>query len=101
MYLPEEVPDKINAGIGSNLTEAFANIHFPVIKNKMSVLLSGRRSWQELWENNPAYSSYTQKVFQSERKVENESQHKIRRMNQTYCNTLILCELRRIGQARV
>jgi len=72
MYLADQVPEKTSVNVGINLTEAFGNVHLPVLKNKVSILLSGRKALHNFWEDNPTYSSYTQKVFQAEGKAEGE-----------------------------
>ena len=74
LFLADEVPKKTEANVGVNFTEAFGNFHLPILKNKVSLMLSGRKSLHSLWEYNPTYSSYTQKVFQSEGVAENETE---------------------------
>ena len=73
MSLTDKIPKSINSSIGFNLTEAHCNFHIPIIKNKLSVLIGGRKSLHSVYEYNPTYQSYTQKVFQTSGK-EQESE---------------------------
>lgn len=70
MYLPETIPNQLTSTLGFNLTDAYGYIHLPIVKDKLSILVSGRKSLQNLWEDNPTYASYTKKIFQSERITE-------------------------------
>lgn len=61
--LTDEIPQKINAGIGSTLTEAHAYLNIPIIKDKLSFLLTGRQTTNGLF-NSPTLSNFTSKIFQ-------------------------------------
>ncbi len=74
MYLPDKVPEQISGSVGLNLTEGFADVHVPIINDKLSLLISGRKSLFGVWPSSPTYSSYTQKVFGSETELQNEEE---------------------------
>lgn len=68
----EKVPEKITGGLGFNLLHTDGNIHVPIFKDKLSVQLSGRRSYNDLIET-PTYNSYAERVFQNTKIAENAS----------------------------
>lgn len=70
MSLSDEIPDRFHGGLGSTLTEAHTYFKIPVVKNKLSVLVSGRNTIQGLY-NSPTLQNYSTKVFQGS-KVEDQ-----------------------------
>ena len=58
----DEISDQINGKATLNLLHANAFLDIPLSK-KMSVLIAGRRSLNDLYET-PIYSSYSERVFQ-------------------------------------
>lgn len=60
-----KVAKKSSGGIGFNLIEADAFVEIPVIKNKLSVLVSARRSFTDFILSN-TYLKLSEKVFQNE-----------------------------------
>jgi len=70
LSLSEEIPDKLHGGLGSTLTEAHAYFKIPVVKNKLSLLLSGRNTINRLY-NSPTLQNYSTKIFQGS-KVEDQ-----------------------------
>ncbi len=71
MFLSDKVPERLHGSAGFNLTEGFAQIHLPVIKDKLSLMVAGRKSIFGIWPDAPTYESYTKKVFGSETALEN------------------------------
>ena len=67
--LSDEIASKTRAGFGATLTEAHAFADVPVIKDKLSFLISGRKTLSDLL-GSPTLTSYSQRVFQATR-VEN------------------------------
>lgn len=72
LSLSDDISDKFHGGLGSTLTEAHAYFKLPVIKNKLSVLVSGRNSINEIF-NSPTLQNYSTKVFQGS-KVEDQKE---------------------------
>ncbi|MBV1922508.1 MAG: TonB-dependent receptor plug domain-containing protein [Flavobacteriaceae bacterium] len=66
------VANKINAKLGVNGISVDGFIKIPVIKNKLSVLASIRRSYTE-WIETETFKNYTNKVFQTT-KIEYENE---------------------------
>lgn len=60
----EEVASEFSGGAGLNLINADAYVHIPVVKDKLSVMISGRRSFTDLWESF-TYNQYAKRVFQN------------------------------------
>jgi hypothetical protein len=56
--------NKISGGAGLNLIHADAFIDIPLIENKLSVLVSGRRSFADVYES-VAFKNHASKVFQN------------------------------------
>ena len=63
MSLKDDIGDSFSGGVGSTLTEAHGYLEMPLIKNKLSVLLSGRRTVQD-WFESPTLGNYSEKTFQ-------------------------------------
>lgn len=59
-----QIPDEFEAGIGANLLLADANIKAPIVKDKIGVILSARRSLIDVFES-PTYKTMSSKVFQN------------------------------------
>ena len=72
LSLSNTIDNQFHGGIGSNLTEAHTYIQAPIVKNKLSVLLSGRNSINKFY-NSPTLQSYSTKVFQGS-KVEDQKE---------------------------
>lgn len=62
--LPDQISKKFKAGIGSTLTEAHSYLELPIVKNKLSVTLSGRTTTNRFF-NSPTFSNYSEKIFQT------------------------------------
>ncbi len=60
----DKIPQDVTGGMGFNLLHADGNLHLPLIKDKLSVQLSGRRSYNDLVET-PTYHRYAERVFQN------------------------------------
>jgi hypothetical protein len=68
MRLPNEIPGKTELSVGSNMTEGHINLGVPILKNKVGLFFSARKSMYSIFEdNNPTYNSYLNKVFNSQR----------------------------------
>ena len=72
LSLSDEITNKLHGGLGSTLTEAHAYFKIPIVKNKLSLLLSGRNSIQGLYHS-PTLQNYSTKVFQGS-KVEDQKE---------------------------
>lgn len=70
LSLSDDISDKFHGGLGSTLTEAHAYFKAPIVKNKLSLLLSGRNSIHKIF-NSPTLQNYSTKVFQGT-KVEDQ-----------------------------
>ena len=62
--LTDKISSQTRAGIGATFTEAHAFVDVPLIKNKLSILLSGRNTLSNLFDS-PTLGSYSQRVFQA------------------------------------
>jgi len=71
--LNDSISTEFKAGLGTTLTEAHAFIDLPIQPQKLSLLLSGRRSLTP-WFGTPTMESYTNKVFQGTKVVETEDE---------------------------
>ncbi len=69
MNTSNEVNNEFKGGIGTNLLHADFFAKIPIIKDHLSVTLSGRRSFTDLWAS-PTYSQLSERVFQNTR-IEN------------------------------
>lgn len=68
----DKVPEETTGGVGFNLLHADGNIHVPIVKDKLSVQLSGRRSYNDLIET-PTYHKYAERVFQNTKIAESST----------------------------
>ena len=68
----EKIPEQATGGVGFNMLHADGNLHLPLVKDKLSVQLSGRRSFNDLLET-PTYHQYAERVFQNTKIAENAS----------------------------
>ncbi len=59
-----EIPNKIKVNAGINALNADAYLQIPIIKNKLGLQLSGRKSFTE-WLQTPTFTSMAEKVFQN------------------------------------
>ncbi len=59
-----DVTEKFSGGAGFNMINADAVIHTPIIKDKVSLQISGRRSFTDVLETF-TYKQYAQRVFQN------------------------------------
>lgn len=60
----EEIPDSLTAGMGINLVQADAFIKAPIVKEKLSLTTSARRSYSDLL-NSITFQKMSNKVFQN------------------------------------
>ena len=61
---PNKVVNNFNGGFGLTLLNADAFIIVPIIKNKLSILFSARRSLTDIIESR-TYKNYAEKIFQN------------------------------------
>ena len=73
MSLSNEVTNKLHGGLGTTLTEAHGYLGVPLIKDRLSLLVSGRHTVNPLIPS-PTLVSYSAKVFQGTKVVEDEEQ---------------------------
>lgn len=59
----DKVPEEFTGSIGTTTIHSDAFIKIPIIKNKLGVVLSGRRSLTDVWDSF-TYNSLSDKVFQ-------------------------------------
>ena len=59
-----EITDKIKINAGLNALNADAYLQIPIVKNKLGLQLSGRKSYTE-WMQTPTFNSLADKVFQN------------------------------------
>ncbi|MEK6155088.1 TonB-dependent receptor [Flavobacteriaceae bacterium 3-367] len=64
------VPSRIQGGLGANMTHADAYLEIPVSKD-LGLLISGRRSITDII-NTPAFNNFSSKVFQNTSITENQ-----------------------------
>ena len=65
MSISDQIPQRPEVKLGTNLTEGHLNLNIPVVKDKLSILLAGRQSLGSIFENSPTTKSFNRKVFQS------------------------------------
>lgn len=61
----DEITENFSGGLGSNLIDFDAYIASPVIKDKLSIEIAGRRSFSDFFASN-TYNKYSEKVFQNQ-----------------------------------
>jgi hypothetical protein len=61
-----EIPKKINGGLGFNMIHADGYIALPIVKEKLGVIVSARRSFTDVVPTF-TYKSFSEKVFQNTR----------------------------------
>ncbi len=81
MSLSDSIPTRLQGGLGTTLTEAHLYLGAPIIKDQMSILVSGRNTINGIFHS-PTLSSYSTKVFQSTKVTEeDENQTSAQRLN--------------------
>jgi len=70
--LSDSIRNQFQGGLGSTMTEAHAYLKSPIVKDKLSLILSGRKTINGLY-NSPTITNYSNKVFQ-ETKIEEEQE---------------------------
>lgn len=60
----DEVPTKVSGGAGTNLLHSDVYLQLPIEKDKIGLVLSARRSINDLFEL-PTFNSFSDKVFQN------------------------------------
>ncbi|WP_010178686.1 TonB-dependent receptor plug domain-containing protein [Aquimarina agarilytica] len=68
----QKVASKFEGGIGTNLIHADAFARVPIIKDRLSIEIAGRRSFNDLWES-PTYKQMAERVFQNTKINESSS----------------------------
>lgn len=63
MSLSDSLASEVHAGIGSTLTEGHAFFEVPLLKNRLSLMASGRNTLNALFDT-PTLENYGAKVFQ-------------------------------------
>jgi hypothetical protein len=71
MSLSDSVAQKISGGIGTTFSEAHAFLEIPIVKNRLSILASGRNTLNTVWQT-PTLSRYSVKVFQESKVTDTE-----------------------------
>ncbi|MEM6321316.1 MAG: carboxypeptidase-like regulatory domain-containing protein [Bacteroidota bacterium] len=73
MSLGDTIVAQFHGGVGSTLTEAHAYFELPIISNKLSLLLSGRHSINNIL-NSPTLQNYSTKVFQGSKVADQQGE---------------------------
>ncbi|WP_238528037.1 TonB-dependent receptor plug domain-containing protein [Aquimarina agarivorans] len=60
----QQVVDKFEGGFGANLIHADAFTRIPIIKDRLSIEVAGRRSYNDLWES-LTFMQMAERVFQN------------------------------------
>ena len=63
MSLSDSVAQNFRGGVGTTFSEAHAFLEVPIVKNRLSILASGRKTLNGIWQT-PTLSKYSVKVFQ-------------------------------------
>lgn len=71
MSLSDSIAKGFSGGIGSTFSEAHAFLHVPVFPDRLSILVSGRNTINQIYRS-PTLSSYAESVFQSTKVTEEE-----------------------------
>lgn len=66
----DEVASQLTGGAGFNMMNADMVLHTPIIKDKVSFQISGRRSFTDLLQT-PTYDQFADRVFQNTKIAEN------------------------------
>ena len=61
--LTDTIDNAFHGSVGTTLTEVHTNLEIPIVDDHLSLVLSGRKSINEIY-NSPPLQSYTEKVFQ-------------------------------------
>ena len=77
MSLSDSIPTKIHGGLGTTFSEAHAYINIPVIKNRFSIIASGRNTVNGLFTS-PTLTSYSYQVFQESKVLEDGDEEEVR-----------------------
>lgn len=64
MSLSDSLSQSFQGGVGTTLTEAHAFLKVPIVKNRLSILTSGRNTINTIFKS-PTLSKYSAKVFQA------------------------------------
>ena len=72
MSLTDSLANHVRGGVGTTLSEAHAFLDVPIIQNRLSLLVSGRKSLNSFYSS-PTLNSYADKVFQTS-KVEEQDE---------------------------
>jgi len=73
LSLNDSIANRFEGGIGTTFSEAHAYLEVPIIPDKLSYLLSGRKTINGLLES-PTLTSYTSKIFQNSKIEEQEEE---------------------------
>jgi hypothetical protein len=60
----DKIPQKIEASAGLNALNADLDVRIPILKDKLGIELSGRKSYTE-WLQTPTFNALAKKVFQN------------------------------------
>ena len=72
MSLTDSLANRLRGGAGTTLSEAHAYLDAPIIPKRLSLLVSGRKSLNDIYSS-PTLNSYADKVFQAT-KVEEQDE---------------------------
>ena len=66
MSLSDSITSELQLGVGTTFTEAHGFLELPVISDRLSLLVAGRQTLNNIWET-PTLVNYQTKVFQNTR----------------------------------
>ncbi|MEO1261689.1 MAG: carboxypeptidase-like regulatory domain-containing protein [Bacteroidota bacterium] len=76
MSLSDSVSTGFHGGVGTTFTESHAYLEFPIINKKMSLLATGRKTINGIF-NSPTLVNYSNKVFQETTVEENKEEEDV------------------------
>ncbi|RNC87643.1 MAG: hypothetical protein ED556_00175 [Winogradskyella sp.] len=59
-----EIPDNIKGSLGTNTIQSDINISAPIIKDKLGIIVAGRRALTDIWDSF-TFRNYSDKIFQN------------------------------------
>ncbi len=65
IQLPDEIKDNLEFGFGSTFTESHVEMITPLMKNKLGLIFSGRKSVNGVLPGNLTFDRYGEKLFES------------------------------------
>lgn len=77
MSLSDSIPKEISGGVGTTFSEAHAYLNLPILKDRFSIITSGRNTINSLFSS-PTLRSYSFQVFQDSKVLEESDEEEER-----------------------